>query len=79
MWFRKKQLESEEYIKLLTKFAELSTEVSILSTDIKVISNRRWGADRLREEKRAKENKTENLKSNDGLDLLRGLNKDGNN
>lgn len=75
MWFRKKQLESNEYLKLLHKFAELSTEVEILTSQIKIISNRKWGADRLKAEK----DKTENLKTSDGLDMLRGLNKDGNN
>lgn len=69
MWFRKKQLESEEYLKLLHKFAELTTEVEILSSQIKIISNRKWGVDR----KKAEETKTENLKTTDGLDRLRGI------
>ena len=66
MWFRKKQLSSEEYLKLLHKFAELTTEVEILSSEIKIISNRKWG------EKRKKAEPQE-LKSIDGLDSCRGF------
>jgi len=70
MWFRKEKLESKEYLKLLHKFAELSTEVEILTSQIKIIGNRKWGKDR----KAAEETQTENLKSSDGLDNLRGIN-----
>ena len=76
MWFRKKQLESEEYLKLLHKFAELSTEVEILTSQINIIGSRKWGADRKKIEELTKKDKTENLKTTDGLDLLRGLDKE---
>lgn len=69
MWFRKEKLDSKEYIKLLHKFEELSTEVAILMANINLLKNRKWGKDR----KKPDEEQTENLKSSDGLDTLRGL------
>lgn len=65
MWFRKKKLNSEEYEKLLHKFVELSSEFELIAQKIRVIYDKRFKINKTKPE-------TENIKSPDGLDMLRG-------
>lgn len=65
MFWRKKQLDSEEYKKLLVKFVELHTEFELIASKMRAVYDKRFKINKVE--------KTETNKSADGLDCLRGF------
>lgn len=76
MFWKNKNLKSEEYSEIMKKLVSLSTDIEILQVKVQMLQDKRWGKDK-RKAFDKKEEETEKFKYNDGLDSVRDILKDG--